>query len=180
MELPARFFATSCEPTIISESLKINNKGKGHQDFEKNKCPLDLSVTSIPPPLFLANHWVPAAISSLGRCCHPGASTPQTPLHSSCIPPFCLLLPVASALSRMSFSLLSVANSWGPLKALFKRGLLQAASLDLWGWAGAPSSRALVYQCPRWGVHDFWGAPFTAASGTAHRSPQRVSTSNSA
>ena len=86
VELPAHFFATSCEPVIISESLKIIIKGRDSKTLKKKMFPGFSTVTSFPPPLFLDNHWVPAAISRLSCCCCPSAPTPQTPLHSFCIP----------------------------------------------------------------------------------------------
>ena len=98
---------------------------------------------------------MPTAASSLSHCCHPGAPTPQTPLHSSYIPnrpAYWCLWPL---LCLEWLSLFSVANSYSSLRVLFRYHLLWEASLDL-GLGWAPSFKAWVYQSSWQSVHPFW------------------------
>lgn len=139
------------------------------------------------PPAFISNINPTTSVlgQSLGTSCHfqprpllpPGASTPPTPLHSSSIPhhsAYSCLWPLLcpECLSSLFCGKLLV-TSQSPVQILPPPG----SQPRLWGLGWAPSSRALVYQCSRLGAHGFQGTPFTAASGTAHRRPQRVSTS---
>lgn len=84
-----------------SNSLKSNKIGVGTPGLW-GKMLLGMNKASSPPHLY---SWLMAPcqlpLPALSHCCHPGAPTTQTPLHST---PFCLLMSVASALSGMTFS----------------------------------------------------------------------------